>query len=57
MSDAARDIDTGLIDLTDVNLEELRKRDDRAFSQALRRIVLEIENDEIVYVSGFQSSI
>lgn len=57
MSDAARDIDTGLIDLTDVNLEELRKRDDPAFSQALRRIVLEIENDEIVYVSGFQSSI
>jgi FXSXX-COOH protein len=56
MDEDSPDIDTGLVDLTDVDLAEIDVLGDSALARSLLRVIRRIEHaDEAI--SGFNSSI
>jgi FXSXX-COOH protein len=57
MDDATDDYDHELLDITELPLAELLRRDDSAFSHCLRRIAAETEASTLTVVSGFQSAV
>jgi hypothetical protein len=57
MDDPNEDPHFGLVDLIDVLLPELQRRDDSAFSHCLNRIIAENDDPEALTVVAFQSAV
>lgn len=57
VDDPCGDLETELVDLSDVRLADLRALGDAPLTHSLRRITEESQDETAVVVSGFDSSI
>lgn len=57
VDDSCGDLEAELVDLSDMKLTDLRTLGDAPLAHSLRRIIEESQDETIVVVSGFNSSI
>ncbi|MDQ4031034.1 MAG: FxSxx-COOH protein [Actinomycetota bacterium] len=57
VDDPCGDLETELVDLSDMRLADLRALGDAPLAHSLRRIIEESQDETVVVVSGFDSSI